>query len=82
MIERATEPQPEMSEDTETASIPLSMLGGQTPNPGDVVRLKVVSVDAENGSVTVAYDHGPQEKPMPKNTEAMGEQMMSEESES
>lgn len=46
----------------ETAQIPVSLLGGQTVSPGDVVRLKVVSVDEEGGSVTVEYYHPKQEK--------------------
>lgn len=41
----------------ETASIPSSLLGGATVEAGDVVRLKVVSVDEESGSIEVAYDH-------------------------
>lgn len=79
MIEPAAAAPP-LEEDTETASIPVSLLDGQPVKPGDVVRLKVISVDAENGSVNVAYDHAPQPKPMPKDTEAMADEMNQPES--
>jgi len=44
----------------ETTAIPISILGGQTASPGDVVRLEVVDIDSDNGLVTVRYA----EKPM------------------
>lgn len=37
----------------ETASLPVSILAGKTVEPGDVVRLEVVSVD--DGNITVKY---------------------------
>lgn len=43
----------------ETATLPMSILGGQQVSEGDTVRLKVLSVDAESGSLTVAYAHPP-----------------------
>lgn len=59
MIERETESESsdmsEMDESKETASIPTSLLAGQMVKPGDVVRLRVVSVDEDE--VTVSYDH-------------------------
>lgn len=58
-IEKATEPADSM-ETGETTTIPLSIVGGQEVKPGDVVRLKVVSVDGEN--LTVEYDDGESEK--------------------
>jgi hypothetical protein len=56
MIERAEE-SPVEDDSQETVTAPLSMLGGQTVQPGDVVRLKVVSVDDTNGTFDAAYDH-------------------------
>lgn len=58
-IEKATEPADSM-ETGETTTIPLSIVGGQEVKPGDVVRLRVVSVDGEN--LTVEYDDGESEK--------------------
>lgn len=50
-------PEAEVAEEVvaESASIPLSILGGQTVTPGDVVRLEVVSLDDENGVINVKY---------------------------
>lgn len=48
--------QPESGE-SQTTTIDSSILGGQEVEPGDVVRLKVVSVDQENGTIELAYDH-------------------------
>lgn len=45
----------------ETVDIPVSMLAGQTASPGDVVRLEIVSVNDDSGTVTVKYAT---EKPM------------------
>lgn len=42
-----------------STTIDVAILGGQSVAPGDVVRLKVVSVDEENGTVELAYDHPP-----------------------
>lgn len=39
----------------ETVDIPTSMLGGKTVSPGDVVRLEVVSVNEDSGTVTAKY---------------------------
>ncbi len=39
----------------ETATLDLSMLGGQSVNPGDVVKLEVVSVSPDDGTLTVKY---------------------------
>lgn len=41
----------------QTTTIDSSILGDQVVEPGDVVRLKVVSVDEENGTVELAYEH-------------------------
>lgn len=54
-IEHATEMEDE-SPDTDqssTAELPLSIVGGQAVKEGDVVRLKVISVG--DGSITVQY---------------------------
>lgn len=40
---------------SESVSLPLSLLGGQTVAPGDMVRLQVVDVDDEGGIVNVKY---------------------------
>ena len=59
MIERT--PSSDMAEgppaEGEATTIPLSVLGGQSVEPGDVVRLRVVSVDEDNGTVDVEYAH-------------------------
>jgi len=39
----------------ETATLSLEMLGGQKVGKGDVVRLEVVDVSDEDGTVTVRY---------------------------
>lgn len=71
MIERKGSPTPApdmMAEDAgggeapendqgQTATLPLSIVGGQQVNEGDVIRLKVVSVDENAGSINVAYEH-------------------------
>ncbi len=41
--------------ESETATLSLEMLGGQKVTPGDVVRLEVVGVSDEDGTVTVKY---------------------------
>lgn len=51
---------PEMEEmETETAEettmLPITLLAGQKVAPGDVVRLEVVSVNDDDGSVEVKY---------------------------
>jgi len=39
----------------DSATIPLSILGGQRVSPGDVIRLEVVGADDDTGTVTVKY---------------------------
>ena len=48
----------ESSEDSTPTSteVPLDFFGGETPNEGDTVSVKVVSVDSENGLATIAVD--------------------------
>lgn len=41
----------------ETATLSLEMLGGQKVSPGDTVRLEVVEVSDEDGTVTVKYSN-------------------------
>lgn len=48
---RVEEPSPS----AETTMLPITMLAGQSVAPGDVVRLEVVSVNDEDGSVEVKY---------------------------
>lgn len=56
MIEQETPTEvPEPTQ--ETATLSLSILGGQQVSDGDVVRLKVLSVDSESGTFDVAYAH-------------------------
>lgn len=50
-----------MPENVPTASLPLSIIAGQTVSPGDVISLRVVSADGE--SIVVAYDHPQDETP-------------------
>lgn len=53
--EADTMPEPMEAEGPETATLSLEMLGGQKVNPGDVVKLEVVNVSDEDGTVTVKY---------------------------
>jgi len=59
--EMAESPEEESTEqaegDDDTATLSLDMLGGQQVNPGDVVRLEVVSVSPDDGTVSVRYAH-------------------------
>jgi hypothetical protein len=52
-------------ESSESATLPISVLGGKDVQPGDEVSVKVVSVDSENGTVTVecCTDSGEMKKP-------------------
>lgn len=42
-------------EQDETASLPIDFCPGMTPKEGDILKVKVVSVDADNGSMDVVY---------------------------
>ena len=42
-------------EPAETVTISMEMLGGKSVKPGDVVRLEVVDVSDEDGTVSVRY---------------------------
>jgi hypothetical protein len=44
-------------EAAETATLSIAMLGGQKVAPGDVVRLEVVDVSDEDGTVQVKYSN-------------------------
>ena len=55
----------------ETSTIPSSLLAGQTVNPGDVVRLEVVSVDEDSGNVTVKYASDPSAEEEPGGVASM-----------
>ena len=53
-IEPAAVPAPEAApEQSETATIPASIVSGQEVKPGDVIKLEVVSSDGKN--ITVRY---------------------------
>lgn len=59
-IERNTDynesEQPVMGEDdSETVDIPASLLGDKSVEPGDVIRLEVVSSDPDSEMITVKY---------------------------
>lgn len=56
---------------SETASLPLSMLGGKAATAGDVVRLEVVDVDEDNGLLTVRYATETEDKPKALGVDAM-----------
>jgi hypothetical protein len=45
----------EVEVEEETVEIPTSILGGQEVTPGDVVRLEVVTLNGDSGTVTVKY---------------------------
>lgn len=62
--EKPGAPEMEMAEESEmespagdTATLGIEMLGGQKVSRGDVVRLEVVDVSDEDGTVTVKYAH-------------------------
>lgn len=48
-------PKKDESADGETATLSLSLLGGQSVKPGDVIRLEVVESSEDDGTVTVKY---------------------------
>ena len=54
----------EESTESETVSIPLSMLAGKSVSPGDVIRLEVVESDDEGGVVKVKYATETEDEPM------------------
>jgi hypothetical protein len=53
-MEEAVAPEAEEPSDG-AVQIPSSIVGDQPVNPGDVLRLEVVSVDSENGVINVKY---------------------------
>jgi hypothetical protein len=57
--EQAPGEESEAPMEEQTASIPLSLLGGQSVSPGDVVRLEVTGVDEDSGEVSVKYATAP-----------------------
>jgi len=61
--EQAPGEESEAPMEDQTVSIPMSILGGQSVKPGDVVRLEVTGVDEDSGDVTVKYAS---EKPAPE----------------
>lgn len=71
MIERQAE-MPEDEESSETTTIPLSLVGNQPLGVGDVVRLRVVSVNDDDGTAEVSYDLP---KKQPSNSEEMASDM-------
>lgn len=59
MDENAQAPQEQAGADQgQTAELPLTMFGGQEPKEGDVFEFKVVAINADSGTVTVAYNTG------------------------
>lgn len=54
MMEKPDITAPEGESTEETCSVPLSMVGAES-KPGDVIRMRVVSVDSENGTAQMAY---------------------------
>lgn len=61
-METPAEGNPAAETEEETAMVPMSILAGQEVSEGDVVRLRVVSVDPENETVELAYAHGPKRR--------------------
>ena len=49
-LNETEEVSPESEMEMEGEELPISLLGGMTVEPGDVVRLSVVSVDADTGT--------------------------------
>jgi len=49
---------------SETASLPISMMGQRPLKEGDMIQVRVISVDQQGGVVNVALaDSGPPKKP-------------------
>lgn len=48
-------PNQDDSSSPETASLPIDFCGDAPPNEGDIISVKVVSVDADNGSFDVVF---------------------------
>jgi hypothetical protein len=79
MIEPAENEMPEggESEAAETTELPMSIAGGQPVGVGDVIRLRVVSVNDDNGTFAVEYDQ-PKTKREPSNSEEMASDLAAE----
>ena len=75
MAEDAPDPGGETLQDdqSETATLPLSMFGGKPVKEGDILQVKVISVDDQNGSVNVAKAED--EMPMKPGSDGMAEQL-------
>jgi len=70
--EQAPGEESEAPMEEQTASIPLSLLGGQSVSPGDVVRLEVTGVDEDSGEVSVKYaSEKPAAEPAKRGMEGM-----------
>lgn len=54
-VESLESPETVDETEVETVDVPLTMLGGATVAPGDVIRLEVVSSNDDSGSVTLKY---------------------------
>lgn len=50
-----TKVEPEADVEAETVELPVSMLAGKEAAPGDVIRLEVVEMNGDSGTVTVRY---------------------------
>lgn len=64
--------------ETESASLPLTILAGQTVKPGDVVRLEVVSVSDEDGTFEAKYATPSEDTSAIDEAAAMGDSSMTE----
>lgn len=47
-----------MPEESSAETLSMSLLGGKTAKPGDVVRIRVESVNEDDGTWQGAYDEG------------------------
>ncbi len=67
MTDQMDEPEAQdnsQEEQSETASLPIDFCPGMTPKEGDILKVKVVSVDEGNGSMDVAYVPSDKSKPI------------------
>lgn len=70
-------PAPEGGDEASTGTLPLAMWGGRPVKEGDTFQVRVISVDQQGGSATVAmagYDQAPKKPGSDGMAEEMDEQ--------
>ena len=68
--------QPGDDDSAQSASLPLAMFGATPPKEGDVIPLKVISVDQQGGAVNVALaPQSPAGPPPPPGSDGLASQL-------